>query len=291
MSAGGEWVEEFAPAKINLALHVIGQRNDGRHLLDSLVVFADAGDIIRIRPAERMSLNVIGPMAKDVPSNPANLAWRAADWFGTPPVEIELVKRLPVASGIGGGSSDAAAILRALSILWRKPLPPLPKADALGADVPACLHGRPCRVSGTGETVEPVEKLPNLHFLLANPRIPVATAGIFAATHRKLNKPMPTPLPAFQSNRDVCLWLATQRNDLQPAAENAAPEIRTVLDALADQTDAPIIRMSGSGATCFAASSDPKDLREAETILLRDHPEWWIQRASSRGDQLIRNTT
>lgn len=281
MSAAGEWVEALAPAKINLALHVIGQRDDGRHLLDSLIAFADACDVMRIRPAKRMSLNVTGPMATHAPSNPANLAWRAAEWFGTPPVEIELVKRLPAAAGIGGGSSDAAAMLRALSVLWKRPLPSLRDAAALGADVPACLHGRTCRVSGAGEIVEPAETLPNFHFLLVNPLIPVATAGIFAATRRKSNKPMPKPLPTFKSDRDACLWLAEQRNDLQPAAESAVPEIREVLDALAS-SNAPVIRMSGSGATCFAVSSDPADIRKAEAALRSNRRKWWIRKASSQ---------
>ncbi|MHA6345023.1 4-(cytidine 5'-diphospho)-2-C-methyl-D-erythritol kinase [Roseivivax sp. CAU 1761] len=265
-------IEAFAPAKVNLTLHVTGQRADGYHLLDSLVVFADIGDRLRVRPAERLSLRLTGPMADGVPAGPENLVCRAAELLD--PVRgaaIELEKHLPAAAGIGGGSSDAAAALRALAELWGMPLPR--QAAVLGADVPMCLDPRAARISGAGEGVVPVPDLPDLPALLVNPRVAVPTAQAFAGLGRRDNPPMPATLPRFTGVREVAAWLGEQRNDLLAPARRIAPQIDAVLEAL---DGALLARMSGSGATCFGLYPTLEAASAAGHALRRAHPEWWV---------------
>lgn len=276
-------VEAFAPAKINLTLHVTGQRPDGYHLLDSLVVFADVGDVVRVRPAKSMSINVTGPMSEGVPKDSTNLVWQAAKWFGTPPVEIELFKFLPPASGIGGGSSDAAATLRALSHLFDKPLPSHEEAAELGADVPVCLRPRSYWMQGIGEELSDGPTLPDyLGMVLVNPKVEVSTPTIFSNLSTKSN-PAHAQFPAaFETHETLGDWLGSHRNDLETPAIELAPEIADVLRVL--EAEEPICaRMSGSGATCFGIFS----LVEAKAVggLLKEkHPEWWVEWCSILGD-------
>ncbi len=191
--------EAFAPAKINLTLHVTGQRADGYHLLDSLVVFADVGDRVTVAPAARASLTVTGPFAANVPRGDENLVLRAAALAGAPPLSIALHKTLPAASGIGGGSSDAAATLRAVSELAGAALPG--DAAALGADVPVCLLARACRMSGIGDILVPLADLPPLYLVFANPGVAVSTAEVFAALTCKDGTAMPADLPRLERCR------------------------------------------------------------------------------------------
>ncbi|MDV4145033.1 4-(cytidine 5'-diphospho)-2-C-methyl-D-erythritol kinase [Shimia sp. FJ5] len=262
--------EVFAPAKINLTLHVTGQRADGYHLLDSLVVFADIGDRIVAERAAGPSLAITGPLSEGVPAGPENLVLRAAAMMDVS-AALLIDKHLPAAAGIGGGSSDAAATLRALSALSGKPLP----ADlglSLGADVPVCTLARAATMRGIGEEIAPVEGLPPLPAVLVNPRVEVPTPAVFRALTSKTNPPM-RAIPQGTDIRTFCDWLATERNDLEPPARTLAPAIDSTLTAL---SDALITRMSGSGATCFGLYPDPSAAEAAAARIRAAQPGWWV---------------
>ncbi|RBI85733.1 4-(cytidine 5'-diphospho)-2-C-methyl-D-erythritol kinase [Rhodosalinus halophilus] len=264
--------EARAPAKVNLTLHVTGRRPDGYHLLDSLVVFADAADVVRVRPADAPALRVTGPMAAGVPTDSSNLVLRAAALMGVT-AEIELEKHLPPAGGIGGGSSDAAATLRALSRMTGRPLPR--EVLALGADVPVCMEPRPMRMRGIGETLSPVDGLPALDAVLVNPGIAVPTPQVFARLDRRANAPMPERFPTFPDAAAFADWLAGQRNDLERPAQTIAPEVGAALAALAQADGCRLARMSGSGATCFGLFPDSTSAARAARALAR--PGWWVR--------------
>ncbi len=267
----------FAPAKINLSLHVTGQRGDGYHLLDSLVVFADVGDTVGVMPAEAMSLEVSGPMVEAVPTDARNLVWQAAALFGLP-VAITLTKRLPAAAGIGGGSSDAAATVFAMADLTGTNTAP-EGVTALGADVRVCLARRASRMRGIGEDVQPVEGLPELHAVLANPGVEVATPQVFAALESKDNPAMPR-FPRWRGVGAAIDWIAAQRNDLEAPAIALAPVIGDVLEALRGLPAVRLARMSGSGATCFALFETRGEADAAAEILAEAHPDWWVTAAT-----------
>ena len=207
-------VEVFAPAKINLTLHVTGQRADGYHLLDSLVVFADVGDSIIVRAAQDLTLAMDGPMAVGLTAGDDNLVLRAARFLGARGAAITLTKRLPVSSGIGGGSADAAATLRALSQLWQRPLPAAAATAVLGADVPVCLGARPCRMSGIGSVLAEGLALPPIWVVLVNPGVAVSTPDVFRALQRRAEPPMPAVFPEFSTARQLAGFLRVMRNDL-----------------------------------------------------------------------------
>jgi 4-diphosphocytidyl-2-C-methyl-D-erythritol kinase len=265
-------IREAARAKLNLTLRVVGRRGDGHHLLDSLVAFADIADEIALEPANAFALALDGPFAKDL-TGPGNLVERAARGFAAhsgraPDVAIRLTKNLPVASGIGGGSADAAATLRALSRLWKVPIP-AGLAERLGADVPVCLAQRAARMSGIGEIVEPVDPLPPWGVVLVNPGIALATAEVFAAREGAFSGPR-----RFAPSLGT---LAPDRNDLEAAAISLVPAIGDVLAALR-QTSAPVVRMSGSGATCFALLDCRAAAEAAARGLKTSAPSnWWIE--------------
>lgn len=263
---------EFAPAKVNLSLHVIGRRADGYHLLDSLVAFAGVGDRVTVTaPGE--GLAVTGPQAAYLPATDDNLCLRAARAMGGG-VAVALDKVLPVASGIGGGSADAAAVLRAMARLGR-PMAAPAQVLALGADVPVCLTGRPVRMSGVGEVLAPLT-LPEGWLVLANPRVAVATADVFRTLARRDNAPMPDPLPRLRGLPDLAAFLAQTRNDLEPPAIALAPVIGRVKAALAAQPGCLFARMSGSGATCFGLFSDPLTATAAARTVQAAEPGWWV---------------
>lgn len=270
----------FAAAKINLALHVTGQRPDGYHLLDSLVAFAGVGDRLRAEPASGLSLTITGPEGDDLAVTD-NLVLRAAQALGSAGQGTDLVleKYLPVASGIGGGSADAAAALHLLAGLWGCPLPDASAVLALGADVPVCLAGRACRMAGIGEQLSPVPPLPPVWAVLANPRIAVATPAVFAAMTRRDNAPLPAQIPAFGDAAALAGWLAVQRNDLEPAAIRIAPVVAEVLAALGQLPGALLRRMSGSGATCFALFADAATAQAGAERLRAGQPGWWVAAA------------
>ena len=269
-------VKVFAPAKINLTLHVTGQRGDGYHLLDSLVVFGKTSDLITVQASNELSLQVVGPQARDVPTGGGNLVMRAANLMAKGRgVAITLMKNLPVASGLGGGSADAAATLNALSEFWDEPLPDPQKILELGADVPVCLHDTPVRMSGIGEILEPMSRMPKgSGMLLVNPRVGVSTSDVFRGLINRNNPPMPDMIPAFSDVREMANWLKTQRNDLQATAIGLQPKIAGVLGAI-EKTDCLIARMSGSGATCFGLFASEEQAQAAKDAIDMLHPEWW----------------
>ena len=262
--------EAFAPAKINLALHVTGRRADGYHLLDSLVVFADVGDRLRLEDGP-LSLSVTGPEAAGVPDGPENLVLSAAALAGAKSGRLTLEKHLPAAAGIGGGSSDAAAALRLLA-----DPPPGPEALlSLGADVPVCLSAGPVRMTGIGEGLAPVPALPDCAIVLVNPRVPVATPHVFAGlTHR--DSPALPPLPATWGSLEQLIdWLETTNNDLEAPAQMLAPVIGDVLTELRNATGCQFARMSGSGATCVGLFADIAAANAAAETICMAQPGWW----------------
>lgn len=264
---------EFAPAKVNLCLHVTGQRPDGYHLLDSIVAFAGVGDRVTVSPGQ--GLEIAGPQAAALALSEDNLCLRAARAMGGG-VAVRLEKVLPVASGIGGGSADAAAVLRAMARMGR-PLPAPEAVLALGADLPACLAGRAARMQGVGEVLAPVD-LPQAWLVLANPGVAVPTPQVFRALARRDTPPLP-PLPPLRDAAGLAAWLAGQRNDLEPAAIALAPVIAEVRAALAAQPGCLLARMSGSGATCFGLFAEEAAAQTAALALSGRQPEWWIAAA------------
>jgi 4-diphosphocytidyl-2-C-methyl-D-erythritol kinase len=264
---------EFAPAKVNLTLHVTGRRGDGYHLLDSLVAFAGVGDRVTVAPGQGLTLN--GPQAAGLPAGPDNLCMRAAEVMGGG-VAVTLDKVLPVASGIGGGSADAAAVLRAMVRLGRS-LPPADRVLALGADVPVCLAGRAVRMTGVGEGLTPVT-LPPAWLVLANPGVAVSTADVFRALTRRDNAPMPA-VPKLRDAPELAAFLAMARNDLEAPATALAPVIASVRHALTAQPGCLIARMSGSGATCFGLFPDGLTAAAAARTLRAANPGWWAEAA------------
>lgn len=273
----------LARAKVNLYLHVTGRRADGYHLLDSLIVFADTGDEIALAPADRLSLAIDGPFAAELEAGPDNLVLRAAGALqeltgARAGASIRLTKNLPIASGIGGGSADAAATLAGLCGLWdvapgRAAL--LRLAAQLGADVPVCLDGVPSFVGGIGEDLAPARGLPPSWLLLANPRVATPTPAVFKARQGSFSKPARWSEPP----RDFAEFAARLRscgNDLTEPAIRVTPAIRDVLVALAGLPGCVLARLSGSGATCFGLFADEASARAAEAELRAAQPGWWV---------------
>jgi 4-diphosphocytidyl-2-C-methyl-D-erythritol kinase len=271
--------EEFAPAKVNLALHVTGRRDDGYHVLDSLVVLVAVGDVLRADRADELSLRVAGPFATALADEPDNLVLRAARALAAtagivPRARLTLEKHLPVASGIGGGSADAAAALRLLTRLWRLELPAAEYsrlALTLGADVPVCLAGRPARMGGIGETLAAVPRLPPCGILLANPGVGVATPAVFRARVGPFSPPLAFPA-SWPDLAGFVAWLGRAGNDLEPPAIRAQPVIADVLATLRALPGCLLARMSGSGATCFALFADAEAAAAAARQFGRP---WW----------------
>lgn len=264
----------FAAAKVNLNLHVTGRRADGYHVLDSLVGFAGIGDTVSVEPADGLTLELSGPFATGLEAGPDNLILRAAALFETDlGARIRLEKNLPVASGLGGGSADAAAALRGLSDLWNLPLPGQDTLLSLGADVPVCMAEGPQRLRGIGNWLDPVHWMPDLPVVLVNPNVPVETPAIFARLERRSNGALPA-LPKRPLNLSETVdWLAGTRNDLQAPAIAEAPVIKDVLHGLASST--LLARMSGSGATCFGICETEAAARAVCEDLNSAYPNWW----------------
>lgn len=291
-------VKVFAPAKINLTLHVTGQRPDGFHELDSLVAFAPVGDWLTLCEYPVSSITVEGPEAAGVPADMNNLALRAATMIlRGQEIAVTLTKALPAASGIGGGSADAAAAVRGALLLENTDTATLMAYGpdvlldtrfrpllALGADIPMCLLPNTLRARGIGERVS-FTPLPSLPAVLVNPRIEVPTPEIFRALTYRDNPPMPDPLPAFANAAGLIDWLRDQRNDLQAPARSIAPVIDDVLAALNASEGCGLARMSGSGATCFGLFADEAHAKAASKRLRTDHPGWWVA-GGALGDQL-----
>ena len=256
--AAGLPLEEIAPAKVNLFLHVVGRRSDGYHLLDSMAVFPSVGDALRAAPAEELSLALEGPFGGVLHAEPDNLVLRAARGLAEltavrTGAQLTLVKRLPVASGIGGGSADAAAALRLLGRLWGA----APAAEALrtlalrlGADVPVCLAGCPARMGGVGDVLSPAPDLPAFGLVLVNPGVAVSTPEVFRARSGGFSAPAALP-SGWPDAAAMARDLAALGNDLESPAATLCPVIGAVLAALRTAPGCLLARMSGSGATCF----------------------------------------
>jgi 4-diphosphocytidyl-2-C-methyl-D-erythritol kinase len=286
--------EALAPAKVNLFLHVGAPGADGYHPLCSLMAFADVGDRLRMG-ADGGGLTVSGPFASGLGGEPDNLILKAVRALtaelGRPTAELafSLDKRLPVASGLGGGSSDAGAALR----LMRDALAPQVNdarlqavAAGLGADGAACLWGRPALAEGRGDRLSPAPGMPTMDAVLVNPRVAVSTAEVYRRFDARgaFSDVTPPPMPeAFEDVTEVAAWLATLRNDLEAPAVDVAPEVGAVLATLRDEPEALLARVSGSGGSCFAlCASDIQAEGLAERIEALA-PGWWVRRCRLGG--------
>lgn len=281
-------IAETAPAKVNLTLKVVGRRADGLHEIESLVVFArDAGDHLELSPAGPAGLWVIGPFAQAiVGTNIVTHAVEALRRSGLNLGAITLVKNLPVASGIGGGSADAAALLRAARSAHAHAARAIPWRDiaaALGADVPACVASTPALVTGTGDRIQPIADFPLLQAVLVNPMVAVP-ADKTARVFRALGLPAvlapserATPSPMFSDAADVLSHVARHGNDLTTAARTIVPAIDAVLSALDALPGCRVSRLSGAGATCFGLFETAAEAKAASAALERSHPDWWIR--------------
>jgi 4-diphosphocytidyl-2-C-methyl-D-erythritol kinase len=264
---------EIAPAKLNLALHVRGKLPDGRHAIDTVFAFCVDGDRLSAEAADELSLRLTGPFASDLPEEPNNLVLRAANALRETAgvaggAAIVLDKRLPVASGIGGGSADAAAALRLLTSLWQiDPAHASAVAPTLGSDVPACLLNLPTRGEGAGDQLTPIDlsDLSGTPVMLVNPRVPLSTAAVFGGWDGVDHGPLGD-------------W-REGRNDLEAPATALVPQIETVLAFLGTRPSATFVRMSGSGATCFALFESEGARDEAAASVPR---EWWHLATSLR---------
>jgi 4-diphosphocytidyl-2-C-methyl-D-erythritol kinase len=281
---------ELAPAKVNLDLLVTGRRADGYHELDSLVVFADLGDELTLEPAADRSLEVEGPCAAAVPRDASNSVLRACALLERvqgplPPARIVVTKRLPVAAGIGGGSADAAALLRLLARVTAMAVGAdmIGLALELGADVPACLYARPLRMRGIGERLDPLRGLPDLPLLLVNAGRPVATGPVFQALGELAPAPRRYAFPPRPSLGQLAAWLEGTRNDLERPACRLHPELAEVLALLRELPEALAARLSGSGGTCWALLPDAAALARATEALRARRPDWWIAATLARG--------
>lgn len=292
MTAGVE-AHRFAPAKINLFLHVGDRRADGYHDLLSLIAFADVGDRVSVKPAKQTSFRLTGPFAKALERDPDNLvlqAERALDEWAVErkhelsPVEITLEKNLPVASGIGGGSADAAATLLLLSAHWSLPIGVDELAAiglTLGADVPVCLRSEPTMVSGVGEILAPIKDLPQFSFVIANPGVALPTSQVFKELRVRSGAAAIGSFAQLTTARDLAMQLDRLTNDLAPPAKAIAPVIMHVEAALAQTTNCLIARMSGSGASCYGLYENDADAAVAAETIARAHPDWWVKATRS----------
>lgn len=283
-------IEEIAPAKINLFLHVGPQRPDRLHEISSLFVFAEEGDRVTAAPAADLTLRIEGPFAEELLRHPIedNLVMKAARALAratgeTRGAKIVLRKNLPIASGVGGGSSDAAAALRALERLWRPRLDPAELrrlAFSLGADVPACLDGHPVFVSGAGERLARGPSLPPLWAALVNPRVAMPTGPVFRAFDRENPAPKPAvrlQLVRISGYRNLQEWLAGTRNDLQAVVQNRNFAVASVFSFLSDAPGRLVVRMSGSGATVFGLFSSGEAAKRAARCAAGRG--WWAMSA------------
>lgn len=273
-----------APAKLNLTLHITGTRDDGYHLLDSLVAFTDFGDALTVTPADELSLAVDGPFAHEVPAGEDNLIMRAARILQTyagidAGAAITLDKQIPVGAGLGGGSSDAATVLRLLCAQWGVMLP-IPRAIELllplGADLPVCWVGKPAMMAGVGEEISALDvTLPACPVLLVKPPQSLATADVYAAYHHEAR---PTPELALDLTSEAAFIesLSATRNDLQRAAIACCAEVMQVLLEMETQFGCGMARLCGSGSACFGLFDDEDACARAAYGFEQTHPDWWV---------------
>ncbi|MHA6691832.1 4-(cytidine 5'-diphospho)-2-C-methyl-D-erythritol kinase [Devosia sp. A449] len=280
---------QFAPAKVNLALHVTGRRADFYHELDSLVVFADVADELTARPAEADTLSISGPFAKGLGGGEANLVTRAVAAFRArwpdavaTGLALHLTKNLPVAAGIGGGSADAAAALRLLAGLSSQAIDftaLTELAATLGADVPACLVSTPLLMGGIGEKLTVLPDFPTCHIVLVNPMVPLATADVFRKLVSHDNDKLPELPAPLTRPAQLALWLAETRNDLQAPAVQLVPVIGEIIMQLAATQGCMLARMSGSGATVFGLFGSSGQAHQAAQVMRAANPDHWVAAA------------
>jgi 4-diphosphocytidyl-2-C-methyl-D-erythritol kinase len=276
-------VERLAPAKINLALHVLGRRADGYHELDTLAVFADVGDRLWLRLSDDVDLSISGRFAGQLPERSENLVVRAARLLKelsghAGGAAIRLEKNLPSGAGFGGGSADAAATLHGLDALWQLGLGTdglLPIAALLGSDVPMCLIGRALRARGRGERLAPILDWPVLPMVLVWPDRPLATAAVFTGLRLHDHQTL-ADAPAAASPAALAAWLAGCRNDLEARAIELAPEVGAALDRLRTARGCLLARMSGSGSGCFGLFETRQQAEAATRDLSKSMPRWWV---------------
>jgi 4-diphosphocytidyl-2-C-methyl-D-erythritol kinase len=271
-------VRVFAPAKINLFLHVGDRRADGFHALQSLVVFAEVGDELELRRSATTSLSIQGPFAEGLDGGDDNLVLKAARLMSLE-AAISLTKNLPVASGIGGGSADAAAALRGLAQLWSlKDGERLARlaAPEIGSDVPVCVDSKPAWMEGRGEILTPVAGLPAMPMLLVNPGVSTPTAKVFRALQRRRGATL-APVLSFGGPDDLLAFLRATGNDLEAPAIGLWPVIGETLTLLSAQRGALLTRMSGSGATCFGLFERGEDAERAANVIALAHADWWVR--------------
>lgn len=277
-----------APAKVNLFLHIVGRRADGYHELESLFAFTRGGDSIAVSASETVEFSLDGPFAGTLSSqgnSDNNLVVKAARLLKEryeveQGANLSLTKNLPVAAGIGGGSADAAATLLALDEFWQLDLSSAELHEIallLGADVPACLHAYPLFVSGIGDKVEPAEVPKSYGILLVNPGVPVSTPQVFGHYHETSNGYRPTlGKPKNDNSSEILDWLKEETvNDLEAPALELCPQIAEVLQTLRNVGSPAMVRMSGSGATCFALYDTDDQARSAQIELALENPGWW----------------
>jgi 4-diphosphocytidyl-2-C-methyl-D-erythritol kinase len=280
--SGRATIKEAASAKINLFLHVGDKRADGFHPLQSLAVFTKLSDALALEAAPGLSLTVEGPFARGLDGESDNLVLRAAKVLQENTLagaRLVLTKNLPVASGIGGGSADAAAALRGLRKLWNLKTDDAALQDiavALGSDIPVCLDSAPAFMEGRGEILRSAESMPRVPMLLVNPGVAVPTREVFAGLTERSGVEMALPRCRFGDTADLLRFLDTTRNDLEIPARTLQPVIGEVLGSIAALPGALLARMSGSGATCFGIFADDDCCRRAAEILKSAMPGWWI---------------
>ena len=276
-------IEEAAPAKINLALHVLGRKADGLHEIDSLVVFADCGERVSLVQTGQPQLQVSGRFANDLACDKPNMVRRAASLVKPPDgIGFKLQKEIPVGAGLGGGSSDAAAVFRLLNRQSGCAIPSMSAMAELGSDIPVCLFNQPARIRGIGSNIHIVGSMPRLPLVLVNPGVNLSTAAVYGELDTGFQEPL-DPLPGNCSTRHMLAWMSYHENGLLAPAVRAAPEIGDVLNRLSSLDGCCVARMSGSGTTCFGAFVDIREANRSADLLKQEQPNWWVQSVVTSG--------
>ena len=280
-------VRRHAPAKINLYLHVTGKREDGYHLLDSLVVFADGlSDIVRVEESIDATFSISGPFARALAEEDAyrNLCVRAAELYCetlgiTPDFHLHLEKNLPLGAGIGGGSADAAATIHALEEFYGRTLPDRDaRLLSLGADVPVCYRAKPCRFLGIGDVIRDIVAPPKLYMLLVWPDAHTATKNVFGSRAWDYQRPVTFP-QTYGTAQQFLYFLSQTKNDLEGTAISLTPQIADALQETTAQKNCRLARMSGSGSTVFGIFDSAEDSAAARDHIALHYPDWWAKTA------------